>query len=86
MTLKGHKKHANISKPLGGGIHKNEFAIMGAPCGVIQQLSNKIASQLNQYKVGYIDAEHGNGEPKDIYTQTYTDKISFHSLTSILTM
>lgn len=79
MTLKGHKKHADITKPLGGKIHRNEYAIIGAPCGIIQKLSQAIATELKQYNVGYVDAEH-NGETKGIYSHYYIDKINFHQL------
>lgn len=41
---------------------RNEFAFMGAPCPVIQQLSLRIISDLSgTYKIAYADADHRSG-------------------------
>jgi len=80
MTSKEHKKHADVRKPKGGKIHRNEIAILGAPCGIIQTLSKKLAGEFSYLRVGYLDAAHNNNESAGIYTISYTDKIDFHQL------
>lgn len=80
MTTQRHSKHANIRKPVGGKIHRNEIALLGAPCGIIQQLSEQVAGQMRDLKIGYLDAAHGNDEPKGVFHQSYTDKIDFHQV------
>ena len=80
MTSPEHKKHANVQKPLGGKIHRNEIAILGAPCGIIQELSRKLATHFSDFRVGYLDAAHNNKEPVGAYTIGYTDRIDFHEV------
>lgn len=81
MTSKEHKKHAFLQKPLGGKFNRNEFALIGAPCPVIQQLATSITKTLEkEYKIGYVDADHGVGEEKPVFSRRYTDKISHHRL------
>lgn len=80
MTLSEHKKHADIRKPLGGKIHRNEIALIGAPCGIIQEISKKLAAHFSDLRVGYVDAAHNNEEPAGEYTMGYTDRIDFHQV------
>jgi len=80
VTSKEHKKHADIQKPLGGKFNRNEIAIIGAPCGIIQRLSENISKKINGLNVGYVDAEHGSTTSHDIYHRKYTDKIGFHQI------
>lgn len=80
MTSQGHSKHPKIQKPFGGKIHRNEIAILGAPCGIIQDLSQKLANAFPNQNVGYLDAAHNNEEPVGAYNIGYTDKIDFHQL------
>lgn len=75
-----HQKHAKMVKPEGGKFHRTEIAILGAPCGIIQKLSREIAQKLDKFRVGYVDAAHGNDTPKDVYFRKYTDKIDFHQV------
>ncbi len=81
-TTKTHKKHASINKPLGGRFHRNEFGLLGAPCGKVQTLVRYINRSLKSaYNVGYIDAEH-QAQQEDMpgmYSH-YIDKIDFHQL------
>ncbi len=77
MTSKDHKKHAQITKPAGGTYGRNELAVLGAPCGVIQDLSRKITDQLEGLKVGYIDADHGEGAQASVFHDLLEDKISY---------
>jgi len=80
VTLKGHSKHTKLVRPLGGKFGRNELAFLGAPCGVIQSLTRKIAEACTkQYRLGYVDAEHGEGTTPDVFHRSYTDKISFHA-------
>lgn len=79
MTPK-HKKHAPIAKPLGGQVHQNEIAIIGAPCSIIEDLSQKIAQAFAPLRIGYLDAAHNNDEPVGVYHTVYTDRIDFHQI------
>lgn len=62
MTLaqnKLHQKHAAIPRAASGEFHRNELAILGTPCGDIQQLARQIISALAaQYQIAYVDADH----------------------------
>ena len=75
-----HKKHADVKKPLGGKIHRNEIALLGAPCGIIRELSRKLAAYFSEFRVGYVDAAHNNDEPVGEYNIGYTDRIDFHQV------
>lgn len=82
MTTKKHRKHAKLEKPKGGKFHFNEIAILGAPCGIIQSLTQKINEKLqSKYRVAFVDADHHeNGAEKPMFYSKYTDKINFHRL------
>ncbi len=80
VTSKKHSKHSHLQKPIGGKIHRNEFGFIGAPCGLIQNLAKEIAKELTEYKLGYVDAEHGESQEQDVFYSNYTDKISSHNL------
>ena len=59
MNSKAHKKHTDIARPLLGTFHRNEWAIHGAACSVIQALSSRIIQGLSKgWKCGYLDANH----------------------------
>lgn len=80
---KVHQKHAKLSKPSIGFYHRNEWAILGAPCSrietLVQGLTQALSSTLN---IGYIDADHHAGDQSAILkngaTLNYTNKINFH--------
>ncbi len=84
--MKKHQKHTALSRPSLGTFGRNEWAIIGTPCGNIQQLAFQITKALSaQWKIGYVDADHK--EMVDDGRQTangigafleYTDKISHH--------
>ncbi len=90
MAEKKHQKHTKLSKPNYGFFGRNEWAIIGTPCGNIQQLAYKITQKLaEKYQVSYVDADHKSTD--DALTATtkenamdfganlvYTDKINFH--------
>ena len=82
-----HQKHANITRPNYGNFGRNEWAIIGTPCGNIQQLAYSLTSILQKkYKVAYVDADHKSGDEDEIKSPTlkqggsleYTDKINYH--------
>lgn len=90
-----HKKHAAITRPSFGKFSRNEWAIIGAPCGTIQGLARQLISQLSQnWKLAYVDAEHASvdkeaengGDLNSMLTHgaalEYTDKITHHQFGS----
>lgn len=82
-----HQKHAKLTKPNYGFFARNEWAIIGTPCGKIQELAYQLIQQLtDSYKVAYVDADHAsadqplvehNGLSNGAFLE-YTDKISHH--------
>ncbi len=91
MTEKKHQKHTKLSKPNFGFFGRNEWAIIGTPCGNIQQLAYKITERLaKKYKISYVDADHksANEAGKENIIKdnaidfganlNYIDKIDFH--------
>lgn len=86
-----HQKHAAITRPSYGHFARQEWALLGAPCGVIKKLAFALIERLkDQYQLGYIDADHAGADaesqagrdPQSAMAhgarQEYTDKISFH--------
>ena len=60
--MEKHQKHAKLTKPLSGNFSRNEWAIIGTPCGNIQKLAKDLTEKMTpQYKVAYIDADHKAG-------------------------
>ncbi len=95
MTSGTHQKHAKLNKPTYGQFHRNEWAIIGTPCGKIQQLSYQLIQELkNKYRMAYVDADHKHGDehselpanPENAMEAgaafEYTDKINFHRFDS----
>ena len=81
MTSKSHKKHAHLTKPKGGSFGQKEFAFIGAPCNIIQNLCNQLATHLNtDYAIGYADASHKNETGPSAFNTSYTDLISQHDV------
>lgn len=53
------KKEMSLSKIKTGPYHRNEWSIIGAPCSVINTLSEKIISNLSEHlKVSYLNETH----------------------------
>ncbi|NRA49883.1 MAG: NTP transferase domain-containing protein [Phaeodactylibacter sp.] len=84
---KKHRKHAKLTRPSLGHFHRNEWAIIGTPCGNIQQLAYAIIDRLSEiFNIGYVDADHANeddfsdfeGGMKHGAQLNYTDKTHFH--------
>ncbi|MEQ8518116.1 MAG: NTP transferase domain-containing protein [Cytophagales bacterium] len=80
VTSKEHKKHADLVKPIGGKYHRNELAFIGAPCGQIQELVNKLNSILENINLGYMDADHGTDVEGLDFDLAYRDKILYHQV------
>lgn len=84
-----HQKHAALTRPVLGNFGRNEWAIIGTPCGKIQQLARQLIGELSQnWKLAYVDADHASAEAangKDEKSMLshgaaleYTDKITHH--------
>jgi len=81
-----HQKHTALKRPNLGHFGRNEWAIIGAPCGSIQTLARRLTGLLAaQYKVAYVDADHKSADEAEMPLQTllgsgaameYTDKIT----------
>jgi molybdopterin-guanine dinucleotide biosynthesis protein A len=85
--MKKHQKHAKIARPDLGQFARAEWALIGAPCSLIQQLAGQLIHRLSdQFALSWIDADHQSGEDgqqpglKAGGTMAYTDKISHHQL------
>ncbi len=91
MPATKHQKHAKLTRPNFGNFSRHEWAIIGTPCGNIQQLATQLTARLSaEYKVAYVDADHQSADqeaeqgkdPKSPMahgaTQVYTDKITHH--------
>jgi molybdenum cofactor guanylyltransferase len=86
-----HRKHAELVKPDLGFFSRNEWAIMGAPCGPIRQLAYALTERLSKrFRIVYVDADHKGADEetglgRDLKSALahgaaleYTDKITFH--------
>ena len=85
---KAHQKHTELPKADYGNFHRLEWAILGAPCGVIQGLARVIIQSLaSNRQMAYLDAEHREADQPGAETSSsmlgagafleYTDKIEF---------
>ena len=91
--MKNHIKHAKITKSDIGNFHKNEYSILGTPCGNIKKLAFDITSSLSaDYQVGYVDADHKSADENAHQPNCaldygasleYIDKINFHRFDTI---
>ena len=79
--LKGHQKHANLAKPIGGRYHRIEIGLVGANCSTIRNTAKFIKQSFREkYTVGYLDADHGSdGKAADFFSE-YVDKIDYRQL------
>ncbi len=78
--MKKHEKHAKLTKPAVGFFGRNEFALVGAPCDIIEKTAQQITKILQSRftQICYVDADHSfNEEEKDIpIYNVLQDKIS----------
>lgn len=87
---KKHQKHAKLSRPALGHFHRQEWAILGTPCGNIKKLAYGIIDRLSErYRAGYADADHaaaaeGAAGARNAIAHgakmEYTDKVAYHRL------
>ncbi len=78
---KKHTKHAALTKPIGGEFHRNEWAIIGAPCDVIDTLADDLNTLISPHlRVAYVDADHNSGRRRDGFDMLYKDKISYQQI------
>ena len=69
-----------------GQYGRNEYAILGTPCGAIQRLAKQLAERLGkQYKMVWLDADHAKADDapttgllSKAFELQYTDKITHH--------
>jgi len=81
---KKHTKHASLIKPLGGDYHRNEWAIIGAPCDVIHKLTASINEKIGSaFKIGYLDAAHKAPAKENEFFSSFTDKIDYQSFNTL---
>ncbi|GJM33372.1 MAG: hypothetical protein DHS20C18_23730 [Saprospiraceae bacterium] len=86
-----HQKHTKLTRPDLGQFGRNEWAIIGTPCGNIQQLATQLITQLSaEFKMAYVDADHQSADQEAVQgkdpksplahgaTLVYTDKITHH--------
>lgn len=89
MTNKPHQKHAKLTRPNLGFFSRNEWAILGTPCGKIKDLAFHLIEALStKHKIAYVDADHkaADGADSDVPKTAmtfganieYTDKITHH--------
>lgn len=87
MTSKEHKKHSIITRPAYGNFSRNEWAILGTPCGAIKNLADVVIKALSgKYKCAYVDAQHANADEQTALpgrlnsgaVAEYTDQIHYH--------
>ena len=73
-----HLKHPKLAKPTFQQYGRHEIGILGAPCSIIESLSQQIYDRLNsRYQIAYIDADHGSGDTSSVMP-IYKDMISYH--------
>jgi molybdenum cofactor guanylyltransferase len=82
-----HHKHVKLPRPDGGEWGRNEWAILGAPCGTIRQLAQLIIAAIsNHWEIAYLDADHLTDESaKDPLLAAgagavFTNKITYQQL------
>jgi molybdenum cofactor guanylyltransferase len=90
---RGHQKHSAIARAAYGQFAREEWAIIGAPCSSIQQLSFTLIEKLaTEFQIAYVDADHPaadaeNEHGRDLHSamahgagMEYIDKISYHRI------
>lgn len=79
--MKKHEKHTKLIKPEIGFFGRNEIAFLGAPCGLIESLVDKLIESLpTDLNTVYVDADHGSNENEVFSKNVFQDKISHKSL------
>ena len=83
--MKKHQKHTKLTRPNTGTFARNEWSIIGTPCGSIKNLAFQLTAILSKnYKVAYVEADHNapaidnDSAMAHGATMEYVDKVSFH--------
>lgn len=64
ISTEKHSKHSKLARPMLGDYHRQEWAILGAPCGEIRRLVGLLTESLgNRWRLGYLDEDHKAAEP-----------------------
>lgn len=59
MTSDTLPKHAKLARPSAGRFGRNEWAILGAPCGVVEALAAELFAGLSgRFACAWLDADH----------------------------
>jgi len=95
MSLKEHKKHTDLARPLAGNFARNEWALVGAPCTTIKLLAGQIIKALSgKYKCAYADTAHHDdmaalpgrlvdGAVMDFTNQVNYQQFNYHPVTTV---
>jgi molybdenum cofactor guanylyltransferase len=78
-----HQKHGTTVKPAIGSYGRNEWAIIGAPCGTIQELASDLCRRLSaNWRIAFMDADH---VAENLFQPfiSYTDKIGWHRFDTV---
>ena len=85
-----HQKHAKLKRPALGQFARQEWAVIGTPCGEIQRLADGLIARLHErWKVAYVDADHAKADSSATALPgkigqgaqlVYTDRIHYHQL------
>ncbi len=78
-----YQKHAKLARPAYGQFHRQEWALVGAPCSRIQQLAGQLIHQFKgELELAFVDADHQapalSPALKAGAGLEYTDRIAFH--------
>jgi molybdopterin-guanine dinucleotide biosynthesis protein A len=86
-----HQKHTKLTRPDHGTFARNEWAIIGTPCGNIKKLAFELTGYLSKdYKTAYVDADHKSADDEAASGKDqgsamafgakmeFTDKITFN--------
>ena len=75
--MKKHEKHSKLTQANMGFFGRHEFALLGAPCSFIEEISQSIISALPQdLKITFVDADHGKNDNDILLANVFQDKIS----------
>src|SRR4051812_48786877 len=90
MTSKQHHKHDKIARASLGNYNRNEWAILGSTCEVIQTIADAIIKGLSpQFTAAYLDASHKSPAGQDpnsaiieYVSHPHKDEFTFNKKTS----
>lgn len=81
-----HQKHSKLERAQFGEYHRNEFAIVGAPCAEIQRKISELTVAMSGVKLAFVDADHKSADeaenPSFTCWSSLTDKIVYREFQS----